>query len=552
MSIKKLILLLMSSTYIFTQDVSFNTIRRGNRRVNAKTTRVTTANNQSAQPLFAQPTNGDQQRYADKRASYGKALKQLENGLIDVTAFNQMVTAFQLGCSDAFLNITMGTNPVERRLVDPQAALAFSLEGADGWINSMPAAPSLTSAESAGEMVEDYWMALLRDVPFNEYATDPTAAAAIANLNALTDFKGPTSAGAVTPQTLFRTGLPGDTVGPYISQFLYLPVPIGPPNNYSGGPAGTPGIDFQAQTVPTSSITNDFMTDVPTWKSIQTGAFPTTSTTYTTDRMFIRNGRDLGDYVHFDFPQEEYINTALILLNFGYAALDQNNPYIGNPTQEGFVTYYTPDIINLVSMAAESALRAAWYEKWMVHLRLRPEFYGYLIQQQKTGAANYGLNSQIINSPALDMVFATFGTYLLPQAYPEGSPTHPSYPAGHATVAGACATMLKAFFNEDFVIPAPLEPNATNDMLIAYAGTPLTVGGECNKLASNIALGRDHAGVHYRSDGIEGILLGEKIAIAILEDEAYTRNINFKGYHLTKFDGTKILVGGKRVAPMLN
>lgn len=49
-------------------------------------------------------------------------------------------------------------------------------------------------------------------------------------------------------------------------------------------------------------------------------------------------------------------------------------------------------------------------------------------------------------SKALDKVFCKYGTYLLPIAYPEGSPTHPAYPAGHACVAGAGATMLKAFF----------------------------------------------------------------------------------------------------------
>ena len=35
---------------------------------------------------------------------------------------------------------------------------------------------------------------------------------------------------------------------------------------------------------------------------------------------------------------------------------------------------------------------------------------------------------------------------LLPMAFPEGSPMHPAYGAGHATVAGGCVTMLKAFF----------------------------------------------------------------------------------------------------------
>lgn len=34
-------------------------------------------------------------------------------------------------------------------------------------------------------------------------------------------------------------------------------------------------------------------------------------------------------------------------------------------------------------------------------------------------------------------------SYLLPQAYPEGAPTHPAYGAGHAAGSGACATILK-------------------------------------------------------------------------------------------------------------
>jgi hypothetical protein len=42
-----------------------------------------------------------------------------------------------------------------------------------------------------------------------------------------------------------------------------------------------------------------------------------------------------------------------------------------------------------------------------------------------------------------------------------------------------------------------------------WTGGPLTVGGELNKLAFNMAFGRDTAGVHFRKDEIEGITLGE-------------------------------------------
>lgn len=69
-------------------------------------------------------------------------------------------------------------------------------------------------------MVELYWMALLRDVDFANYGTDPVAMAAAADLSTLSDFRGPKVNGEVTPQTLFRDDYLGCTTGPYISQFL--------------------------------------------------------------------------------------------------------------------------------------------------------------------------------------------------------------------------------------------------------------------------------------------------------------------------------------------
>ena len=127
-------------------------------------------------------------------------------------------------------------------------------------------------------------------------------------------------------------------------------------------------------------------------------------------------------------------------------------------------------------------------------------------------------------------------------AFPEGSPTHPAYPSGHATVAGACVTVLKAFFDESFVIPNPVVSSADGLSLVPYVGPDLTVGGELNKLASNITLGRNFAGTHYRSDAVEGLKLGEAIAIRFLTEENLTLNENFDGFSLTKFDGTTITV----------
>ena len=141
------------------------------------------------------------------------------------------------------------------------------------------------------------------------------------------------------------------------------------------------------------------------------------------------------------------------------------------------------------------------------------------------------------------------GNALLPMAFPEGSPTHPAYGAGHATVAGACVTILKAWFNETTRLVdiglTPVEPTDDGLNLAPYTGSDagdLTVGGELNKVASNVANGRNIAGVHWRSDANESLKLGEQIAIGILRDQRACYNEVFNGFSLTKFDGTTVTV----------
>jgi len=331
-----------------------------------------------------------------------------------------------------------------------------------------------------------------------------------------------------------RGSTPGELVGPYISQFLYLPVP-----EYGH-------LVSQWYYPYVSGV--DYLSTEEEWLNAQNGGPVSPATpTFADNAIFIRNGRDLATHVHNDYPGQSAINAALILLSYGPDALDDNNPYKTNSTQQGFVTYGVGDVVNMVATAVQAAFKAAWWQKWINHLRLRPEYFGFLAHEQKLEIFDYGINSDLINSLALTRTFEKYGTYLLTTVYPEGSPTHPAYPSGHATWAGAAVTILKAYFNGDFVIPNPIEPDFCNTDLIPYDGEPLTVNGELNKLASNIAIGRNIAGVHYRTDALEGMKLGEKIAISILNEEGYTKNENFAGYTLTKFDGTTITVGQKIV-----
>ena len=73
-------------------------------------------------------------------------------------------------------------------------------------------------------------------------------------------------------------------------------------------------------------------------------------------------------------------------------------------------------------------------------------------------------------------------------------------------------------------------------------GPDLTVGHEVDKLAWNIALARDFAGLHWRSDHAQGLLLGEAVAINILREMRLVSHELFTGFDLTRFDQTRITI----------
>jgi len=78
--------------------------------------------------------------------------------------------------------------------------------------------------------------------------------------------------------------------------------------------------------------------------------------------------------------------------------------------------------------------------------------------------------------------------------------------------------------------------------LLPYTGPALTVGGELNKLAANIGIGRNFAGVHWRSDAVDGILLGEQVALEYLRCSDFLWNESFAGSSLLTFGGAQVIV----------
>lgn len=474
------------------------------------------------------PDNGDENRYPNQLNSYTKGLPHDDNGFVSSDAYAALLRALGSGLNSDFEAIPAGVTG-GAKLRNPQAAYTIYLEGRDTHAFGLRPPATFSSAEQASEATEVLWQALTRDIPFSQYHSHPLIQEAAADLSRFSDFRGPKVGGQVTPATLFRGIGVGEVNGPYISQFLLRPIPNG---------AMTIA---QRYDVPVAG--NDHLVKFSEWLHIQRGGRPTGITRETLDPTprYLRNGRDLAQYVLRDFNTQAYQAAAQILNRFGAGAVNETNPYRNSATQaEGplWGLNHALDVLSRVAMLSQSQ---AWYQKWLVHRRARPEVFFGRVHQHLTGSASYPLPAELLDSPAILRTYANNGTYLLPMATPAGSPLHPSYPAGHATMAGAAVTVLKAFYNGSFVIPSPVVASDDGLSLLPYTGPALTVEAELNKLASNISLGRDTAGVHYRADGDEGLRLGEDLTISVLQDlvETYNEAVEFR---FNRFDGTPVVI----------
>lgn len=530
------------------------------RRNMARRVRDEAAEAEFLEPVPLHANNGDEARYPNKIGNATKGLRHdSHTGEVEREDYDALIAALTSG---QFADIeALATNghlgcpdPArQRRFVNPHSGYAFDLEGIDSHQLAQPPAPAFASAQEAGEMVELYWMSLMRDVNFSDYATNPIARAAAEDLSQLSDFRGPKIGGRVTPQTLYRDAYPGCLDGPYVSQFLLQPVAFGALH-----------LDTRIQTyVPNV----EYVTTFEDWLSIINGCQPTQSNVPLEKTVYARNGRDLSAYVHTDVVYEAYLVATLNLLAgprvmnmpaTGYRS-DGGNPYgqfidgaatglplpagvPGARAQIGFGTFGSGHIAPLVGEASSRALKHQWYQKWLVHRRLRPEEFGGHVEVQRLGRRTYPFHEDLFKSTVLDAILNKFGSHLLPQAFPEGSPNHTSYGSGHATIAGACVTILKAFFDESQEIQNPVVSSADGQTLVPYKGPALTVGGELNKLASNISQARNIAGVHWRTDANEANKLGEAVAISLLRDMRSLYNEPFSGFSLTKFDGETITI----------
>ena len=231
------------------------------------------------------------------------------------------------------------------------------------------------------------------------------------------------------------------------------------------------------------------------------------------------------------------------MLNENRTVLNDKNPYKHSTTQDGFITFGFAQAVDWLGRVTTASLKAAWAQKWLVHRRLRPEALGGRIHRTLTRESTYPVHGDILKSAAVKRTYERWGTYLLPQAYPEGSPLHPSYPGGHATVAGACSIILKAIFDENGLLADCVHASADGLSLEPCPTSFVpTIGHEIDKLAFNVAMGRCWAGIHYRTDSMAGLRLGEEVAISVLQDLVRTCTEDFDGFAFTRFDGTPVTI----------
>ena len=408
----------------------------------------------------------------------------------------------------------------KRKLEGIATGNSFIIRGCDTQLyNITDNLLQVDSITHVGEMIEVYEKSLLRDVSFIDIANNGTlsnvnrAIQSINKYNDVSGYLGPVSnSGRVTGKELFRGIGKDETIGPYVSQFLILPF------SYNG-------IKIE-QKYPVEKdvvITTNYTNYLNIQRGIVSGE-PNLSDIY----HYAYSGRVLGSMVHNDPPYSTYYNAALIGIQNGLSLQYSGSDVTSAWTDKGF-----PDCLASISEVSLGALRVAWNSKYNIGLKLRPEVMAFRIDQIMNGILTDEVSKRIkthliYGQSTLDEVKRKNDkedNYLLCLMYPEGSPTHPSYPAGHAVVAGACVTVLKAFFKtHNDLIPLKWPLNAkhstkglTSDLYNDDDKDKLTITGELNKLASNISIARNIAGVHYRSDGDYGIKLGEKFAIKFLQ-----------------------------------
>ena len=397
--------------------------------------------------------------------------------------------------------------------VDPAAGLVALPDYAYESVRNMPSPPAEDSKELRENVSELYWCELLRDTDFSVFETNEIA------VRAAEDLANPRTTkvtdGAQAP-ALFSSRFGGQS-GFFLSALLLAPIPLWPLRRHQQYPSFLEG--------------ENFGTTEEEWKRIQSAEiFPAKLNQLRAKADYVRNGRRLASLVYLDYPTQIFDAAVLQISQFRTSVFRRRGHWGMHERNTPFIFGGPADLLSHIAACCKISLGATWLAKWGRFYYPRPEEVCAWAQSPKTSASLTKLRERLQVGP---WGFG-LGPRLLSSCYPDGAPVHPSYPAGHSAIAGAAATIIKAFLRPDAEVPSGFVD--WRSMGINLHDRPLQLTDEIDKLSWNISIGRCFAGVHYRFDCEAGLALGEDLALGYLRNIKKTYPIDIV-FTIKKFNG---------------
>ncbi|TFL19345.1 hypothetical protein [Jannaschia formosa] len=490
-------------------------------------------------------------------------------------------------------------------LVARLKTLGQAPSGGHGGAVGLPPGPALGSKAMTTEIGTLWGAALLRDVHFADWAGHPAAVAVSQAVASLPSRPGPRAI-PDRGEIPFADATLGAGQGPYVSQFLLVGTGARPAARgwADGGSVGTGGaqddgpgagiVRYGAQCLH-QRITGylarlDHGTDW-TGRRAAAGAILGPAA-FECHPRFVATPRDLASFVDLGAPHQAFLTALHLILDAGTpldGGLSLAGDAVGPADIEALVLGAAARAVDVLprlpddgratpsELAAGLALARAGDQGRRLGER-REAFAAMAAALEPSGLperiAAHNAYQNRLWSPRDGRgdlgPLAPEDNVLLPLATTRDAPDRGTRLA-HAAAAGACATVLKACFEMFEPDPVTGRPRArpltgAGAMLpCAYeadpddpthlrpvAGAALSLQGEIDKLAANLAAARCFAGQAAPSETRAALRLGERLAVAMLRDRlggapAAMRFTSFDGDHLTiaatpGTEGARVLV----------
>ena len=382
-----------------------------------------------------------------------------------------------------------------------------------------------TSEAQAFEMFELYALSQLRDCHVERLSTD-CQAECDRTLSALSTFPGRE---ATSCSDLYRLStVPFASSGPYVSQLLL--------RSYKDG---AQQVDRRFP----STATDQTLSTRQGYLEAEEGTTLTRSNPSLPDLVYPHDCRSLGTMVDGEPAYKHYLSAALLLMQtLGSSSFSLSTEDVLTSLHGGF-----DDVLVSVAEVTRNALAESYRAKYLQSMKMRPASMASLIDVKNRSShlspSDVGAVAQIWEhafgraerKSYLDEMARRRGdggreaSYLLANHY--RTSRHPSYTHGHGTVAAAAVTVLKGLIRTATSSDMALVPWQLPLLVPSQDGTALedapaslasgsTIADELDKLAHNVAIGRNCAGQHFRTEAEVSLSYGQDVGVRFLQTKA--------------------------------